>query len=119
MGRRKGIHAAVATALSSGIKKCIVSSLNYLEASEVPGMNVFGAENLSEAFNALFDETCFAKNIESKIRKELESMLKDDRENYISFFKTFGVQLKYGVYNNYGADKDKLKEMLISSIEKA
>ena len=60
----RGIHAAVTTALSSGIKKCIVSSLNYLEASEVPGMNVFGAENLSEAFNALFDETCFAKNIE-------------------------------------------------------
>ena len=44
-----------------------------------------------------------AKNIESKIRKELEDMLKNDRENYISFFKTFGVQLKYGVYNNFGA----------------
>lgn len=54
-----------------------------------------------------------AKNIESKIRKELENMLKDDRENYISFFKTFGVQLKYGVYNNYGADKDKLKDLVM------
>lgn len=54
-----------------------------------------------------------AKNIESKIRKELEKMLKDDRESYMSFFKTFGVQLKYGVYNNYGADKDKLKDLVM------
>ena len=54
-----------------------------------------------------------AKNIESKIRKELESMLKEDREQYISFFKTFGVQLKYGVYNNFGQDKDKLKELIM------
>ena len=54
-----------------------------------------------------------AKNIESKICKELENMLKDDRDNYISFFKTFGVQLKYGVYNNYGQDKDKLKDLVM------
>ena len=54
-----------------------------------------------------------AKNIESKIRKELEKMLKDDRDNYISFFKTFGVQLKYGVYNNFGQDKDKLKDLVM------
>ena len=54
-----------------------------------------------------------AKNIESKIRKELESMLKDDRNQYIEFFKTFGVQLKYGVYNNYGQDKDKLKDLVM------
>ncbi len=54
-----------------------------------------------------------AKNIEGKIRKELENMLRDDREQYISFFKTFGVQLKYGVYNNYGVDKDKLKDLVM------
>ena len=54
-----------------------------------------------------------AKNIEGKIRKELENMMKDDRDKYISFFKTFGVQLKYGVYNNYGADKDKLKDLVM------
>ena len=54
-----------------------------------------------------------AKNIESKIRKELEALLKDDRDNYISFFKTFGVQLKYGVYNNFGADRDKLKDLVM------
>ena len=54
-----------------------------------------------------------AKNIESKVRKELEKIQKDDRENYISFFKTFGVQLKYGVYNNYGADKEKLQDLVM------
>ena len=54
-----------------------------------------------------------AKNIESKIRKELETMMKEDRETYNSFFKTFGVQLKYGVYNNYGQDKDKLKDLVM------
>ena len=54
-----------------------------------------------------------AKNIEGKIRKELESMLKDNREEYINFFKTFGVQLKYGVYNNFGQDKDKLKDLVM------
>ena len=40
-------------------------------------------------------------------------MLKEDREKYEEFFKTFGVQLKYGVYNNYGADKDKLKDLIM------
>lgn len=61
-----------------------------------------------------------AKNIESKIRKELEDMLENDREEYVSFFKTFGVQLKYGIYNNFGADKDKLKDLIMfySSKEK-
>lgn len=54
-----------------------------------------------------------AKNIETKIRKELETMLKEDRENYESFFKTFGVQLKYGIYNNFGMDKDKLKDLIM------
>ena len=54
-----------------------------------------------------------AKNIESKIRKELEDMLKNDREEYMSFFKTFGVQLKYGIYNNFGQDKDKLKDLIM------
>jgi len=54
-----------------------------------------------------------AKNIESKIRKELENMLKEDREKYEEFFKTFGVQLKYGIYNEFGKDKDKLKDLIM------
>ena len=61
-----------------------------------------------------------AKNIESKIKKELEALLKDNREKYEIFFKTFGTQLKYGIYNNYGIDKDKLKDLIMfySSKEK-
>lgn len=54
-----------------------------------------------------------AKNIESKIRKELETMLKEDRETYESFFQTFGIQLKYGVYDNYGMNKDKLQDLIM------
>ena len=54
-----------------------------------------------------------AKNIESKIRKELETMLKEDRETYESFFNTFGMQLKYGVYDNYGRGKDKLQDLIM------
>ena len=54
-----------------------------------------------------------AKNIESKIRKELETMLKEDRETYESFFQIFGMQLKYGVYDNYGMNKDKLQDLIM------
>ncbi len=61
-----------------------------------------------------------AKNIETKIKKELEEMLEKDRDNYIKFFNAFGSQLKFGVYNNYGMDKDKLKDLLLfySSVSK-
>ena len=40
-------------------------------------------------------------------------MLKNDREKYEKFFKTFGLQLKYGVYANYGMEKDGLKDLLL------
>lgn len=53
------------------------------------------------------------KNIDSKVRKELEDMLNNDRENYKKFFEAFGPQLKFGVYNNFGMDKDKLKDLLL------
>lgn len=54
-----------------------------------------------------------AKNIEKKVLKELTDMLLNDRENYEAFFKTFGVNVKYGVYDNYGAKKDELKDLII------
>lgn len=54
-----------------------------------------------------------AKNIEKKIKNELEAMLEDDRENYEKFFKAFGMQLKFGIYNNYGINKDTLKDLII------
>ena len=61
-----------------------------------------------------------SKSIEKKIKKELESMLKDDREKYETFFKTFGMQIKFGVYADYGVNKDNLKDLLMfySSHEK-
>ncbi len=61
-----------------------------------------------------------AKTIEKKIKSELEKMLKDEREAYEEFFKSFGIQLKFGVYNDYGMHKDTLKDLLLfrSSNEK-
>ena len=54
-----------------------------------------------------------AKSLETKIHNELLDMLKHDKEKYKEFFKVFGNQIKFGVYNFYGADKDKLKDLLI------
>ena len=54
-----------------------------------------------------------AKSIESKIRKELENMRDNDRETYEKFFENFGMQLKFGVYNDFGVNKDKLKDLLM------
>ncbi len=61
-----------------------------------------------------------AKNLEKKIKSELEKMLKSDRESYEKFFSAFGVQLKYGLYADYGVNKDTLKDLLLftSSFEK-
>ena len=53
-----------------------------------------------------------AKNIENKIKSELEKMMKDQFEDYKKFFKTFGTQIKFGVYNNYGMDKDRFINIL-------
>ena len=62
-----------------------------------------------------------AQRLEKKIKSELLSILKTDREKYISFFKNFGLQLKYGLYDSFGANKETLKDLLMfySSTEKA
>lgn len=61
-----------------------------------------------------------AKSIESKIKKELELLLNSDREKYEEFYKAFGMQLKFGIYNDYGMNKDKLQDLIMfySSKEK-
>ncbi|MBJ6362593.1 molecular chaperone HtpG [Paenibacillus sp. GCM10012307] len=61
-----------------------------------------------------------AKNIKSKIKSQLQSLLKDERESYEKFYNSFGRQLKYGVYSDYGANKDVLQDLLLfySSKEK-
>lgn len=58
------------------------------------------------------------KNIEKKILDELAKILKNDRDKYAEFFKNFGVSLKSGAYENYGADKDKLKDLFIYTTTK-
>lgn len=61
-----------------------------------------------------------AKSIETKIKKELEEMLEENREDYEKFFKTFGINIKFGIYNGFGQNKDTLKDLLMfySSTEK-
>lgn len=61
-----------------------------------------------------------ASRLEKKIKSELLSMQQNDREKYDAFFKNFGLQLKFGVYNDYGMHKDLLKDLLefYSSTEK-
>lgn len=61
-----------------------------------------------------------AKTIEKKIKNELTKMLNNEREAYEEFFSTFGLQLKFGVYNSYGMHKDELKDLLMfkSTFEK-
>jgi molecular chaperone HtpG len=61
-----------------------------------------------------------AKNITGKISKELESLMKNEREKYEKFYDSFGKQLKFGVYNEYGNNADQLKDLLLfpSSKEK-
>ena len=61
-----------------------------------------------------------ATNIERKIKNELLSMLKNDREAYEEFFKAFGTQIKFGMYEDFGANKDKLADLVMftSSFEK-
>ena len=61
-----------------------------------------------------------AKAIDKKITSELKTMLKKDRETYEKFFSIFGVQLKFGVYDEFGVHKEELKDLLLfySSTEK-
>ena len=59
-----------------------------------------------------------AKSLDTKITKELESLLNDNREKYEEFFKEFGMNIKFGCYNNFGMDKDKLKDLLLFTSSK-
>lgn len=61
-----------------------------------------------------------AKSIESKVKNELLDLLKNNRDKYLEFYKAFGMQLKFGIYNDYGMHKDKLEDLIMfySSSEK-
>ncbi|HBM74408.1 MAG TPA: molecular chaperone HtpG [Clostridiaceae bacterium] len=61
-----------------------------------------------------------AKNIKNKIKSGLEELLKNERDKYEKFYKSFGRQLKYGIYSEYGSNKDVLQDLIMfySSKEK-
>ena len=54
-----------------------------------------------------------SKNIKTKIKNELEKILQNDRNKYEEFYKSFGRQLKYGVYSEFGSNKDVLQDLLM------
>ena len=54
-----------------------------------------------------------AKNIEKKIKNELLDMIKNKREDYETFYKAFGMQLKHGLYSNFGMNKETLQDLLL------
>ena len=54
-----------------------------------------------------------AKNLEKTIKNELTRLINNEREKYEKFYKSFGLQLKFGVYNEFGANKDNLKDLLM------
>lgn len=54
-----------------------------------------------------------AKSIERTIKNELKRMMKNDREKYEKFYQAFGLQLKYGIYQDYGMHKELLQDLLL------
>ncbi|WP_411503735.1 molecular chaperone HtpG [Brevibacillus centrosporus] len=59
-----------------------------------------------------------AKNIQSKIKNLLQTMLKNEREKYEQFYQAFGRQLKFGVYSDFGMNKDVLQDLLLFTSSK-
>jgi len=61
-----------------------------------------------------------AKNIKTKIKNEIINLLKNERDKYEKFYQSFGRQIKYGIYDNFGADKELLQDLMMfySSREK-
>ena len=59
-----------------------------------------------------------AKSIEKTILAELKKMLRSDREKYEEFWKVFGLQLKYGVYSDFGMNKEKIQDLLMFTSSK-
>lgn len=59
-----------------------------------------------------------AKSIEKTVSNELKKMLKNEREKYEEFWKAFGLQLKFGVYSDFGMNKDKLQDLLLFTSSK-
>ena len=85
-----------------------------IDTEDIP-LNI-SRENLQDDKNIKL----IAKSIETKIKKELLKLLKDNRSDYEKFYKEFGMNLKFGIYNDYGINKDNIKDLIMfySSKEK-
>lgn len=97
----------------SGLLPDYFSFVKGLVDSEDVSLNI-SRETLQENHQI----EAIAKGIESKIKKELETMLKEDREQYETFFENFGNQLKYGIYTSYGMKKEELQDLLLYTSSK-
>ncbi|THF73715.1 molecular chaperone HtpG [Cohnella fermenti] len=62
--------------------------------------------------------TAIAKHLEKRIKSELLNLLKNDREKYEAFYKSFGRTLKFGIYNDYGMHKETLQDLLLFTSSK-
>lgn len=60
-----------------------------------------------------------ASHLEKKIKNELESMLANDRDNYITFYDNYRITLKYGVYDQFGMNKEKLQDLILFKTSKS
>ncbi len=60
-----------------------------------------------------------AVHIEKKIKSELEKMLKNNRETYVEFYEAYGSNLKYGIYDQFGAHKEKLQDLIMFKTNKS
>lgn len=54
-----------------------------------------------------------AKSLEKSIKSELKKLQKNDREKYEKFFEAFGMQIKYGIYEGFGSNKETLQDLLM------
>lgn len=59
-----------------------------------------------------------ARSIERTVKNELKKLLSTDREKYEEFWKAFGLQIKFGIYNGYGVNKDLLQDLIIFTSSK-
>ncbi len=84
------------------------SFVNGLEDSQALSLNIS-----REMLQHDRQRKIIAKNIEKSIKNELNKMLKNKREDYEKFYKEFGLQLKFGIYQSYGAAKDTLEDLLM------
>ena len=91
--------------------------MNKIKGIYAAGMSVFNSDlslNISrEMLQQDRQLKKIAKAVENKIKSELEKMQKNDRDLYNDFYQTYGVNLKYGIYEGYGVNKELLQDLVM------